>query len=99
MYGHVTYCISVLADNMPVTLCYLSELGERTCNNGFPVGCYVDKQGRAKNFCYLTVSPRNGELSVVDELVFCDVNVFWRVGSLSHLRCLLPLSVSRSLLV
>ncbi|KAF0306198.1 Transmembrane 9 superfamily member 2 [Amphibalanus amphitrite] len=42
-----------IVDNMPVTLCYMTDIGERSCNNGFPVGCYVDPQGRPKPSCYL----------------------------------------------
>ncbi|XP_037075308.1 transmembrane 9 superfamily member 2-like [Pollicipes pollicipes] len=42
-----------IVDNMPVTLCYMTDPGERSCNNGFPVGCYVDAQNRAKPSCYL----------------------------------------------
>ncbi|XP_032993150.1 transmembrane 9 superfamily member 2-like [Lacerta agilis] len=40
-----------IIDNMPVTWCY--DFGElhKFCNPGFPVGCFVASDGRAKDSC------------------------------------------------
>ena len=45
-----------IVDNMPVTWCYEVEGGQTYCSPGFPVGCYVDKQGRRKDACVIDVS-------------------------------------------
>ncbi|XP_029020387.1 transmembrane 9 superfamily member 2 isoform X2 [Betta splendens] len=42
-----------IIDNMPVTWCYDVEDGQKYCNPGFPIGCYVTKDGRAKDACVI----------------------------------------------
>lgn len=42
-----------IVDNMPVTWCYEVEGGQIYCSPGFPIGCYVDKQGRRKDACVI----------------------------------------------
>lgn len=41
---------------MPVTWCYDVEDGQRFCNPGFPIGCYITDKGRAKDACVISVS-------------------------------------------
>ena len=41
---------------MPVTWCYDVEDGQKFCNPGFPIGCYVTEGGRAKDACVVNVS-------------------------------------------
>ena len=54
-----------IVDNMPVTWCYDVEDGQKYCNPGFPIGCLVTMDGRAKDACVINVSwisfckPRN----------------------------------------
>ncbi|MGH0126816.1 UNVERIFIED_CONTAM: hypothetical protein FKN15_024016, partial [Acipenser sinensis] len=40
-----------IVDNMPVTWCYDVEDGQKFCNPGFPIGCYVTEDGRPKDAC------------------------------------------------
>jgi len=40
-----------IIDNMPVTWCYKTETEQNYCSAGFPVGCYVTKQGVPKDVC------------------------------------------------
>ncbi|KAJ8379217.1 hypothetical protein AAFF_G00223290 [Aldrovandia affinis] len=40
-----------IVDNMPVTWCYDVEDGQKFCNPGFPIGCYVTETGRPKDAC------------------------------------------------
>ncbi|XP_038050551.1 transmembrane 9 superfamily member 2-like isoform X2 [Patiria miniata] len=42
-----------IIDNMPVTWCYTVEGDQKYCSPGFPVGCYVDKQGIRKDACVI----------------------------------------------
>ena len=42
-------------DNMPVTWCYRGEPGQQYCSTGFPMGCYVTKEGKAKDACVMNV--------------------------------------------
>ncbi|XP_030620818.1 transmembrane 9 superfamily protein member 5 [Chanos chanos] len=42
-----------IVDNMPVTWCYDVEDGQKYCNPGFPIGCLVDNDGRAKDACVI----------------------------------------------
>lgn len=44
-----------IVDNMPVTWCYDVEGGQKYCSTGFPMGCYVDKQGIAKDSCVMNI--------------------------------------------
>lgn len=41
---------------MPVTWCYDVEDGQKYCNPGFPIGCLVTADGRAKDACVINVS-------------------------------------------
>ena len=44
---------------MPVTWCYQvseKEPKKQYCSTGFPVGCYVDNEGRASESCAIKVS-------------------------------------------
>uniref|UniRef100_A0A8C5BB03 Transmembrane 9 superfamily member n=1 Tax=Gadus morhua TaxID=8049 RepID=A0A8C5BB03_GADMO len=40
-----------IVDNMPVTWCYDVEDGQKFCNPGFPIGCYVTEGGQPKDAC------------------------------------------------
>ncbi|XP_072251599.1 transmembrane 9 superfamily protein member 5 isoform X2 [Leuresthes tenuis] len=42
-----------IIDNMPVTWCYDVEDGQKYCNPGFPIGCLVTVDGRAKDACVI----------------------------------------------
>ncbi|XP_041111932.1 transmembrane 9 superfamily member 2-like isoform X1 [Polyodon spathula] len=42
-----------IVDNMPVTWCYDVEDGQKYCNPGFPIGCYVTRDGRPKDACVI----------------------------------------------
>ncbi|OTF82752.1 hypothetical protein BLA29_009933, partial [Euroglyphus maynei] len=44
-----------IVDNMPVTWCYDVEGGQKYCSTGFPMGCYVDKDGIAKDACVMNI--------------------------------------------
>ncbi|KAG8516980.1 Transmembrane 9 superfamily member 2 [Galemys pyrenaicus] len=43
-----------IVDNMPVTWCYDVEDGQRFCNPGFPIGCYITDKGHAKDACVIS---------------------------------------------
>lgn len=40
-----------IVDNMPVTWCYDVEDGQKFCNPGFPIGCFVTEVGQPKDAC------------------------------------------------
>uniref|UniRef100_A0A3Q1EAT7 Transmembrane 9 superfamily member n=1 Tax=Acanthochromis polyacanthus TaxID=80966 RepID=A0A3Q1EAT7_9TELE len=40
-----------IVDNMLVTWCYDVEEGQKFCNPGFPIGCFVTDTGRRKDAC------------------------------------------------
>ena len=40
---------------MPITWCYKVETGDTYCSTGFPIGCYVTKQGTKKDTCVASV--------------------------------------------
>uniref|UniRef100_A0A6Q2YCR8 Transmembrane 9 superfamily member n=1 Tax=Esox lucius TaxID=8010 RepID=A0A6Q2YCR8_ESOLU len=42
-----------IVDNMPVTWCYDVEDSQKYCNPGFPIGCLVTAEGRAKDACVI----------------------------------------------
>uniref|UniRef100_A0A8D0HGJ4 Transmembrane 9 superfamily member n=1 Tax=Sphenodon punctatus TaxID=8508 RepID=A0A8D0HGJ4_SPHPU len=42
-----------IIDNMPVTWCYEVEDSQKYCNPGFPIGCFVTPDGRAKDACVI----------------------------------------------
>lgn len=56
----VRVCVCVhahrIVDNMPVTWCYDVEDGQKFCNPGFPIGCYVTEGGHPKDACVVNVS-------------------------------------------
>ena len=37
-----------------MTWCYPVESGQQYCATGFPMGCYVDKQGNPKDACVIS---------------------------------------------
>ena len=41
---------------MPVTWCYDVNEGQKFCNPGFPIGCFVTANGEAKDACVINVS-------------------------------------------
>ncbi|XP_015283922.1 PREDICTED: transmembrane 9 superfamily member 2-like, partial [Gekko japonicus] len=43
-----------IIDNMPVTWCYDVEDGQKYCNPGFPIGCFVTAAGRVKDACVMS---------------------------------------------
>jgi transmembrane 9 superfamily protein 2/4 len=45
-----------IIDNLPVIWCYITEENNQFCSRGFPVGCYVNKNGIQKDVCKLFVS-------------------------------------------
>uniref|UniRef100_A0A4W3IGQ9 Transmembrane 9 superfamily member n=1 Tax=Callorhinchus milii TaxID=7868 RepID=A0A4W3IGQ9_CALMI len=42
-----------IIDNMPVTWCYDVEDGQKFCNPGFPIGCFVTQDGHPKDACVI----------------------------------------------
>ncbi|XP_053129471.1 transmembrane 9 superfamily member 2-like isoform X2 [Hemicordylus capensis] len=48
---HLNYQHHWIIDNMPVTWCYVMEDGQKLCNPGFPIGCFVDSNGQPKDTC------------------------------------------------
>lgn len=56
VYLCVCVCVRRIVDNMPVTWCYDVEDGQKFCNPGFPIGCYVTEMGQAKDACVVNVS-------------------------------------------
>lgn len=48
-----------IIDNMPVTWCYDVEDGQKYCNPGFPIGCLVTADGRAKDACVISTEYHN----------------------------------------
>lgn len=49
-------CVFRIVDNMPVTWCYDVEDGQKFCNPGFPIGCYVTETRQPKDACVVNVS-------------------------------------------
>lgn len=45
-----------IIDNMPVTFCFINQQNMNVCTTGFPMGCYVTKEGKPKDACVLDVS-------------------------------------------
>uniref|UniRef100_T1D7P4 Transmembrane 9 superfamily member n=1 Tax=Crotalus horridus TaxID=35024 RepID=T1D7P4_CROHD len=43
-----------IVDNMPVTWCYEVEDNQKFCNPGFPIGCYVTKEGHPRGACVIS---------------------------------------------
>lgn len=55
-WGCALWFLSRIIDNMPVTWCYDVEDGQKYCNPGFPIGCFVTPDGRVKDACVINVS-------------------------------------------
>ena len=49
------FCCRII-DNMPVPWCYDVEGGMKYCNPGFPIGCFVTKEGKQRDACITRVS-------------------------------------------
>ena len=47
------YCNRIV-DNMPITWCYDVEGEKKFCTPGFPIGCFVNDKGRAKDACVIS---------------------------------------------
>ncbi|RMC06796.1 hypothetical protein DUI87_16242 [Hirundo rustica rustica] len=66
-----------IVDNMPVTWCYDVEDGQRFCNPGFPIGCYITEDGRPKDACVI-----NSEFHEKDTFYIfnhVDIKIFYHV--------------------
>ena len=53
------YMHSWVIDNMPVVWCYdavLNGVSNRYCATQFPLGCFVNENGRAHDVCAIVVS-------------------------------------------
>lgn len=53
------YMHSWVIDNMPVVWCYeafMDGMSKRYCTTRFPLGCFVNKNGRALESCAIVVS-------------------------------------------
>lgn len=55
---------------MPVTWCYDVEDGQKYCNPGFPIGCFVTPDGRVKDACVINVSGGTFFASIADVISF-----------------------------
>ena len=53
-----------LVDDLPVVLCYQTTFAQTYCTPGFPVGCYVNKEGVRRGLCVLSVSMSTGVCSL-----------------------------------
>ncbi|CAJ0575142.1 unnamed protein product, partial [Mesorhabditis spiculigera] len=42
-----------IVDNMPVTFCFVNQQNAQICTTGFPMGCYVGKDGMQHDACVL----------------------------------------------
>uniref|UniRef100_A0A915M4Z3 Transmembrane 9 superfamily member n=1 Tax=Meloidogyne javanica TaxID=6303 RepID=A0A915M4Z3_MELJA len=40
-----------IIDNMPVTFCFINQQSMNVCTTGFPMGCFVTKEGKPKDAC------------------------------------------------
>ncbi|CAG2100297.1 unnamed protein product, partial [Medioppia subpectinata] len=67
-----------IVDNMPVTWCYPVEGEQQYCSVGFPVGCYVDSQGTAKDACVMNVLYNKADTFYVFNHV--DITITYRSG-------------------
>uniref|UniRef100_A0A8D0GGF5 Transmembrane 9 superfamily member n=1 Tax=Sphenodon punctatus TaxID=8508 RepID=A0A8D0GGF5_SPHPU len=60
-----------IVDNMPVTWCYDVEDGQKFCNPGFPIGCYITEDSRPKDACVINVSSE--KFLIVLQISFCKI--------------------------
>ena len=60
-----------IIDNLPVIWCYQTEDNNEYCSRGFPVGCYVSKNGQKKDACRIYVSGGEGRvLNKFSKIIF-----------------------------
>lgn len=61
-----------------MTWCYDVEEGQKFCNPGFPIGCYVTETGQPKDACVVNVSGLkvgvNMKMLAFNNYVFCSHN-------------------------
>jgi len=63
-----------IVDNMPVTWCYPVESGQKYCATGFPMGCYVDKNGNPKDACVISREYSNKDSYYIFNHVDIDIS-------------------------
>ncbi|XP_068596995.1 transmembrane 9 superfamily member 2 [Brachionichthys hirsutus] len=66
-----------IVDNMPVTWCYEVEAGQRFCNPGFPIGCYITESGKAKDACVVNSNFKETDSFYIFNHV--DITIFYHV--------------------
>ena len=55
---------------MPVTWCYDVEDGQKFCNPGFPIGCYVTEGGQPKDACVVNVRDTQTQIRPLNHCFF-----------------------------
>uniref|UniRef100_A0A3Q1IWT0 Transmembrane 9 superfamily member n=1 Tax=Anabas testudineus TaxID=64144 RepID=A0A3Q1IWT0_ANATE len=73
-----------IIDNMPVTWCYDVEDGQKYCNPGFPIGCLVATDGRAKDACVINAEFNKKNTFYVFNHV--DIKITYHSGELEGWR-------------
>jgi len=68
-----------IVDNMPVTWCYKVVGGQTYCSRGFPVGCYVDPTGQAKDAC--VIDPLLGQKDTYYLFNHLELNITYHSGA------------------
>ncbi|XP_068450427.1 transmembrane 9 superfamily protein member 5 [Clinocottus analis] len=68
-----------IIDNMPVTWCYDVEDGQKYCNPGFPIGCLVTLDGRAKDACVINTEFNKKNMFYVFNHV--DIKITYHSGA------------------
>ncbi|KAL2087579.1 hypothetical protein ACEWY4_016407 [Coilia grayii] len=66
-----------IVDNMPVTWCYDVEDGQKFCNPGFPIGCYVTESGRPKDACVVNSDYHEKDTFYIFNHV--DITIYYHV--------------------
>uniref|UniRef100_A0AAY4E846 Transmembrane 9 superfamily member n=1 Tax=Denticeps clupeoides TaxID=299321 RepID=A0AAY4E846_9TELE len=66
-----------IVDNMPVTWCYDVEDGQKFCNPGFPIGCYVTETGRPKDACVVNSDFNDKDTFYIFNHV--DITIFYHM--------------------
>ncbi|KAJ7419208.1 Transmembrane 9 superfamily member 2 [Pitangus sulphuratus] len=66
-----------IVDNMPVTWCYDVEDGQRFCNPGFPIGCYITDDGRPKDACVINSEFHDKDTFYIFNHV--DIKIYYHV--------------------
>ncbi|XP_060069369.1 transmembrane 9 superfamily member 2-like [Ylistrum balloti] len=67
-----------IVDNMPLTWCYDVEQNEKYCSRGFPIGCYVTKNGKRKDAC--VTDPRFSEKDSYYLFNHVDITITYHSG-------------------